>query len=252
MVYTPQLFIIDVLLILVAYFYVGLTIIIPMQLKKKEIITKFQARKSVHLTAGLTVLVTPFFTWSWFAVIIAGSLTVLTLLSSKNSKVKTLKELYDSIGEEAEEKVGFLEGPFHYCLSITLLVAIFVVFSPSQMYFPIAGILIMIISDTLASLVGKKYGKLGLNIPWTGTRRTVEGSLTFLISAFLLCFGAFWLFGYFNHITQIHITFQGVLIFALVTSLLATGIELISPSTWDDLTVPILTTIVIWLLSFLA
>ncbi|MEJ2248858.1 MAG: hypothetical protein P8Y70_08735 [Candidatus Lokiarchaeota archaeon] len=252
MIYSPELLLNDIILIIVAYLYVGLTIIIPMQLKKRNIVSKFQARKLVHLSAGLTVLVTPFFAWPWFAVIVAGSLTLLTLFSSKDSKVKQLKELYDTIGEEAEEKKGFLEGPFHYCLSITLLVAIFVIFAPNQMYFPISGILIMIISDTLASLIGKKYGKLGIKVPWTNSNRTLEGSLTFFISAFILCFGSFWFFGFLNSFTQIHLSLQTVLIFSLITSLLATGIELISPSTWDDLTVPILTTLIIWLLTLLA
>ena len=31
------------------------------------------------------------------------------------------------------------------------------IFAPNQLYFPIAGILIMIIADTLASIVGKRY-----------------------------------------------------------------------------------------------
>jgi dolichol kinase len=251
MIYTPELFIYDMLLMLVAYLYVGFTIVLPLQLKKRDKISKFQARKMVHLLAGLIVLIVPYFVWPWFAVIIAGSLTLLTLFSSRDSKVKTLKDLYDSIGEEAEEKKGFLEGPFHYCLSITLLVAVFVLFAPNQMYFPISGILIMIISDTLASLIGKKYGKLGINIPWTGSRRTVEGSLTFLISAFILCFGSFWIFGYLNPFTQIHLPIHIVLIYSLVTSLIATGIELISPSTWDDLSVPIATTLIIYLLTLL-
>jgi len=104
-------------------------------------------------------------------------MTLLTLLSSKKSNVKQLKELYDSIGEEAEEKVGYLQGPFHYCLSITILITFFVIVAPKQLYFPIAGILLMIISDTLASIIGKKYGKRKINLPWLKTTRSLEGSL---------------------------------------------------------------------------
>jgi len=241
----------DLLIVFLTYIYVFATILIPVQLKKRGKITKFQARKMVHLFAGLSVLTTPYYSWPGWAVIIAGSLTVLTLLSSRKSKVKQLKELYNSIGEEAEEKVGYLQGPFHYCLSITSLILFFVIFAPNQMYFPVAGILLMIISDTLASVIGKKYGKIFIKLPWIKSTRTIEGSLTFFISGFILCFISFTFLGVTNPITQTHISLELALIFSLITSALATIVELFSPSTWDDLTVPILTTIIIFLLTLI-
>ncbi|MHA1274794.1 MAG: diacylglycerol/polyprenol kinase family protein [Promethearchaeota archaeon] len=246
----------DLIIIGLTYLYIILTIQIPVILKKKDKISKFTARKIVHLFAGLSILVTPFFSWPYWAIVIAGSLTLLTYFSSKESKVKALKELYETIGEEAEENVGllrrrsYLQGPFHYCLSITILISIFVIFAPEQLYFPIAGILIMIISDTLASIFGKKYGKHKINIPWTGTERTIEGSTMFFLSAFLLGFFSFYVFGFLHPSpTQKQLLFQTVLLYALITCTLATIIELISPSTYDDLTVPICTTLIIWLLA---
>jgi dolichol kinase len=241
----------DLLLLLFTFIYVFATILIPVQLKKRDKITKFQARKAVHLLAGLAVLSAPYYTWPWWAVILAGSMTLLTLLSSKKSNVKQLKELYDSIGEEAEEKVGYLQGPFHYCLSITILVTIFVIFAPSQMYFPIAGILLMIISDTLASIIGKKYGKRKINLPWVNTTRSLEGSIAFFVSGFLLCFIAFTFLGVTNPLTQIHLTLESALLYSLITSALATIVELISPSTWDDLTIPIATSVIVFLLTLI-
>ncbi|TXT67329.1 MAG: Cytidylyltransferase family protein [Promethearchaeota archaeon] len=247
--------IVDLMLVLVAFLYVGISIFTPMILYKKEKINKFQARKMVHLFAGLAVLVTPFFTWKLFGTIIAGLLTVVTLLSSKKSKVKKLQELYETIGEEAEESLErpYLQGPFHYCLAITLIVTIAAIFFPNQIYFAIAGILIMIISDTLASLFGKKYGKHPINISWTKTTRSLEGSIMMFLSAFILCFGAFLIYGFFNiGGTQQALNFFDVLILSLITSLVATFIELISPSTWDDLTIPIGTTLSIFLIVYLA
>jgi dolichol kinase len=241
----------DLLLLLFTFIYVFATILIPVQLKKRDIISKFQARKAVHLLAGLAVLTAPYYSWPWFAVILAGSMTILTLLSSKKSNVKQLKELYDSIGEEAEEKAGYLQGPFHYCLSITILITIFVIFAPNQMYFPIAGILLMIISDTLASIIGKKYGKRKIKIPWVKTTRSLEGSLAFFISGFLLCFFAFSFLGVSNPITQIHLPREVALLYSLITSALATIVELLSPSTWDDLTIPIATVVIVFLLTLI-
>jgi len=241
----------DLLLLLLTYIYVFATILIPVELKKRDKITKFQARKAVHLFAGLSILITPFFTWPWWAVLLASSMTILTFLSSKKSKVKQLRDLYDSIGEEAEEKAGYLQGPFHYCLSITILITLFAIIAPDQMYFPIAGILLMIISDTLASVIGKKYGKIKIKLPWPNTTRTLEGSLTFFVSGFILCFIAFMFLGVTNPITQIHISLEAALLYSLITSILATIIELISPSTYDDLTVPILTSLIIFLITLI-
>ena len=241
----------DLLLLLLTYIYVFATILIPVELKKRDKITKFQARKAVHLFAGLSILITPYFTWPWWAVLLAGSMTILTFLSSKKSKVKQLRDLYDSIGEEAEEKAGYLQGPFHYCLSITILITLFAIIAPDQMYFPIAGILLMIISDTLASVIGKKYGKIKIKLPWPNTTRTLEGSLTFFVSGFILCFIAFMFLGVTNPITQIHISLEAALLYSLITSILATIIELISPSTYDDLTVPILSSLIIFLITLI-
>ncbi|MFX1446722.1 MAG: diacylglycerol/polyprenol kinase family protein [Promethearchaeota archaeon] len=241
----------DLMLLLITFIYVLATILIPVQLKKRNKITKFQARKAVHLFAGLAVLSAPYYSWPWWAVILAGLMTILTLLSSKKSSVKQLKELYDSIGEEEEEKVGYLQGPFHYCLSITILIVFFVVVAPNQLYFPIAGILLMIISDTLASVVGKRYGKRKINLPWIKVTRSLEGSLAFFISGFFLCLFAFTFLGVSNPITQIHLTFEIALLYSLITSALAMIVELISPSTWDDLTIPIATVVIVFLLTLL-
>jgi|GEM_PF-617229 len=241
----------DLTLVGFAYGYVLLTIAIPVFLKKQNVISKFHARKIVHLFTGLIVLIVPFFIMPLFAVFIALSLAIVVYFSSRDSSVKQLQELYESIGEEAEEKSGRLEGPFFYSVSITLLIAIFVLFAPDRLYFPICGILIMIISDTFASVVGKKYGKIKFKIAYTGTERTLEGSLTFFVSAFILCFAAFSYFGLLNPINQHALTFKTVIAYSFITSGVGTIIELLSPSTIDDLTVPIATTMVIYLLSLL-
>ncbi len=241
----------DLILVGIAYGYVLLTIAIPVLLKKNNLISKFHARKIVHLFAGMIVLIVPFFIMPLYAVFIALSLAVVVYFSSRDSSVKQLQELYESIGEEAEEKTGRLEGPFFYSVSITLLIAIFVLFAPDRLYFPICGILIMIISDTFASVVGKKYGRIKLAIAYTGSERTLEGSLTFFISAFILCFAAFAFFGLLNPINQHELTFRTVIAYSFITAGAGTLIELLSPSTIDDLTVPIGTTMVIYLLSLL-
>ena len=236
----------------ITYCYVLLTIFIPSILYKKEKISKFSARKAIHLSAGLAILSSPFFFWPFWSTIIAGTLTLFVYFSSKESKVKQLKDLYDAISEEQEEglKRAFLQGPFHYCLSITLLVFIFGLVAPEKFYFPIAGILVMIVSDTLASIIGKRWGKISISLPWTNSRRTLEGSLTFFITAFPLCFFSFFLFGLLIPV-QKSLSFITILIYSLITSGSATIIELVSPSTYDDLIVPFGSTFIIYLLALM-
>ncbi len=237
----------------IAFFYILLTIFIPVFLYKKGKISKFVARKAIHMFAGLAILSSPFYFWPFWPTIIAGTLTVFVYFSTKKSKVKQLKDLYDAISEEQEEglKRAFLQGPFFYCLSITALVFIFGIFAPNQFYFPIAGILLMIVADTLASVIGKRWGKISLSLPWTNSKRTFEGSLTFFITAYLLCFLSFFLFGLLIPTFQDPIPIPTILIYSLITSAVATVIELISPSTYDDLTVPLGSTIIIYLLTLL-
>ena len=237
----------------ITFFYVLMTIFIPLILYKKEKISKFTARKAIHMFAGLAILSSPFYFWPFWSTIVAGTLTVFVYLSSKESKVKQLKDLYDAISEEQEEglKRAFLQGPFFYCVSITLLVFIFAIFAPDQFYFPIAGVLIMIFADTLASVIGKRWGKISLSLPWTNSKRTLEGSLTFFVTAFLVCYLSFFLFGTLIPTFQEPLPFTTILIYSIITSAISTLIELISPSTYDDLTVPIGSTIIIYLLTLL-
>jgi hypothetical protein len=68
------------------------------------------------------------------------------------------------------------------------------------------------------------------------------------VSAFLLSLGSFWFFGMFTPVTQQVLTWENIFVYALITALAATIIEVISPSTYDDLTVPILTTLLIYIL----
>jgi len=250
----------DLILTAIALGYVFACVLIPKYLVHKELISKFAARKAVHLLAGLAIFITPYLTIPWFAVLIAVLLTIVTLKSSKQSSNPTLRDLYNSIGEEAEESKGYLQGPFHYCLSITILIATFsAVYQISALYqakglslfyIPIAGILIMVISDTMAAVVGKRWGKHEIKIPWIHSRRTFEGSLTFFLTGILLCLFSFFVFGVLLPGYSIQLTVVNALILSVVTAAVGTVVEMMSPSTWDDLTVPLITTGLISIMAF--
>lgn len=85
----------DLFVVFITFIYVLLTIFIPLTLYKKEKISKFSARKAVHMFAGLAILSSPFYFWPFWPTIIAGTLMIFVYSSSKESKVKQLKDLYD-------------------------------------------------------------------------------------------------------------------------------------------------------------
>jgi len=251
--YFPNGIVSDFIVLLISYAYVIVMILLPVTLKKKDKISKFTARKMVHLFAGLVVFIVPFFIFKLFATVIAGSLTAIVFFSEKGSKVKLLDDLYEAISEEQEEKLKrkFLQGPFNYCVSITVLVTIFAIIDyGNQMYLAIAGITIMIIADTLASVFGKKYGKHEINLSWTGTTRTLEGSLVFFVCSLIICLISYSLFGILLQGLQVPLTPIQVIVYSLITAVIGMIIELLSPSTWDDLIVPIGTTLLMYLLTF--
>ena len=82
------------------------------------------------------------------------------------------------------------------------------------------GLTICAISDTLAAIIGMKYGKLMVK------NKSAEGCLAFFISSFMICYLIFSL----NYLLSVS------------TAILSTIIELFTP--WklnDNITVPILT-----------
>jgi dolichol kinase len=237
----------DTIVMSITLFYVFLVILIPRVLKDKGVISSFMARKTIHFFAGLAVLVTPYLYYPILSVFLAGAMTVMTYKSGEKTNITQLKKLYDAIGEEEEKKVGYLQGPFGYCLAITILVAIFLL-APDLYYFPIAAILIMIIADTGASIFGKKYGSHVINIKFTQSKRTVEGSACFFVLAFLCALFAYAVIGVFFPGFSHPLEMRTALMLSLITALVSMSLELVSPGKWDDMIVPIGTALIVYLI----
>ncbi|TFH28331.1 MAG: hypothetical protein E4G98_05430 [Promethearchaeota archaeon] len=230
--------------------YVLATVFIPKILKERGVISKFVARKLIHSFSGLAIFIAPYLKYP----IIAGSLslimTIITRGSKKKSKTKPLRELFDAISEDEELESGYLQGPFSYCLGITILMLIFIPFA-DKYFFPITSILIMMFADSAAAIVGRKYGTHHITIPWVGSKRTVEGSLTFLLVALILSFLSFGFFGYILPGNSMILNLEQIFIFSVSLSLISTGLELLSPSKYDDLIIPLGSTLLISLLAII-
>ena len=238
----------DLLIMLGTVFYSLLSILIPKILKEKNKISKFVARKIVHGFSGLGILVAPYLNFPYLAFLFAALMTILVRFSTEKSKAKPLQELFNAISEDEEIKLGYLQGPYAYCLAISILVFIFMFF-PDKFYIPISAILTMMYADTFAAYFGRKYGKHHISVPWVGDKRTLEGSASFFIVSLILSLFTFFFFGLLLPGNSMILTVGHALLLSFLLSFVSTVLELLSPSKFDDIIVPLGSTLVISLIA---
>jgi len=224
----------DIILLILAFFYVLFILGIAMILKKLSIISSHTARKIVHTFAGFAIFIVPYMNIPHLAL----TVSILFLIVCRTSKPNN--PVFEMMAEKDERQLGYLGGPFYYSLAINILVFIFA-FEPliKYYYFPANSIMIMMISDSIAAFIGQKFGKHKIKLNWTKTIRTLEGSFSLFISAFLLSVFGFSFFGVWFPIQINVLHFYNIIILSFIVSISATIIELLSPSNLDDLTVPI-------------
>jgi dolichol kinase len=240
----------DIIVIALTGIIVFSFILIPKYLKEKAKISQQTARSLIHALSGLGIFVTPYLHHPILAGFLALALTFITRTSGRKSRVKLQRALYDAIKEEEELEVGYLQGPFAYTLAITVLVFIFTIESlQDKFYFPIAAILIMMYADTFAGYIGRKYGKHHIHVSWVGSKRTIEGSLAFLSLALVCSAFTFFFFGQVLPGNSMVLTTSQAWVLTLVLSFSSMLLELVSPSKYDDLIVPLGSTLIISLVA---
>jgi dolichol kinase len=140
------------------------------------------SRKAIHLTTGLIPL-----TYAWWdhrtvilGVLAAMSCFMLALewLRRRSGRVRRLFNFgFDFMLRSHEQGARWL-GATHYCLAALLCVALF----PQPV--AVLAILYLAIGDTVASLVGKAWGRIGIG------KKTLEGTVAFGLACSALAFGA--------------------------------------------------------------
>ena len=173
-------------------------------------------RKVVHIGTGHVII------WAWLlhcSIYLCLAVSSLFTLISYLSYSQNILPLINSVGRDTR-------GVFYYCLSITLLVAIF--WRMEQPQFAVIGVMVMTWGDSLAALVGQRWGnhqyRVGTN------QRSLEGSLTMLVASGLVCFGIVSWLGY-----------PQPWLVSIATALTGTILEAISQGGTDNLTVPLAT-----------
>ncbi len=227
----------DIILLSGAFLYIIIIIGISIILKKTGVITSHTARKIVHLFAGFAVFIVPYLSIPFLALIISVSVLIFTRFAGPKN---IGKPVFEAIAEKDEREKGYLSGPFSYALAINILVFIFSFENAVQyFYFPASSIMVMMISDTAAAWVGRKWGKHKIDLKYTKTVRTIEGSLTMFVTAFILSFLGFSFFGQWFPDSNQQMEYSWIAILSLILALNSTIVEIFSPSNIDDLTVPI-------------
>lgn len=197
-----------------------ITDVIHLKLKVKADVT----RKITHVLSGLITLLFPaYFSSHWYVLIICVLFFILLIASKKLS-------LFPSINKVERNTWGSFLFPvvIYYC---------FVFYEwqnePLFLYIPMT---IMAVSDTLAEIIGVNLAWLPYKIGQS--KKTIAGSLSFAVSAFLISAGILFYSGFdINFSIVIGITL------ALSTAL----IEALSTKGFDNLTVPVVATWILFL-----
>jgi len=172
------------------------------------------SRKAVHLLGGLTALSFPYlFASHWTVLALSVSFCAIVLITKRKGILKSVHDV--------ERKS---HGGIYYPAAVYL---IFLLSSNKPVIYFIS-ILVMAVSDTMAALVGGKYGVIKFDVE--GNLKSLEGSIAFFFVTFLCI-----------HLPLLLLTdvgrFESVLI-AFIIALLVTGFEAISVSGSDNIIVP--------------
>ena len=175
-------------------------------------------RKFVHFGGAFVTIFFPFILSSHWTVLALSSGFALIMLFTKKLG------LLQSIHGVKRKSDGAIYHP----------IAIYTCFLYSQILnqpiFYVISILILAISDALAALVGKSYGANEYLVE-IGTRKTVEGSVTFFLASFLII-----------HLILLLTTQTGrveSVLIALLISILVTVFEGVSLKGADNLFIPL-------------
>lgn len=214
----------NILGIVLSIIYIGGILFSSKFVEKKG---KEASRKYIHILLGNWWLIAMYF---FDSVIWASILPLLFVFvnyfSHKHNLIKSMERT------EGEEKDTL--GTVFYAVSL-LVLAIFTFGIIKNPWVGFLGIFTMAYGDGFAAVLGKKLKSQEYNI--LGSTKTLYGSLTMFIVTFL-----------------IHILYFGIvgveyfIIKAIIVAIFATLLEAVSIKGTDNIIVPILTSVLDWLL----
>lgn len=205
--------------ILVSSVYIILVFVLSKFMTKRG---EEASRKFIHIAlSNIWIIYCLLIDELWVACILPAAFIIINSLSYKFKIFKTM---------EREQNDGF--GTIYYAVSI-FLITIFSYLQGKPMI-GMAGMLIMGYGDGFAAVVGKKINSKEYSI--FGAKKTIAGSITMLILSLIISCIVFYIMG-----------MEYFIIKALISAVIATILEAISVKGLDNISVPIMTTVLTYL-----
>jgi phytol kinase len=229
----PQL-VADMVIALLSYFYILAMIYLSEKTENVLGWSRKTSRKLMHILIGNFPFIIIFFGNGIFPVIIAASFVGVTFLASPYSPFDGWKQRLKSLQDTTVG--GHPLGLILYAVSYTLLAALFF----DRPYVIAAGILPMAYGDSLAALVGGRYGKMSFRF---FAQKTAEGSFTLFLASLISVFCGLLFYSLF-----FSFSLSEIFLVSIGVALLATIVEAVSPFGLDNLTVPLFCALAAYLL----
>ncbi len=212
----------DWILFPLSYIYIFSVIGIATRIKINGKISGKTARKVVHIGVGVSIILIPLlFSSRILPTIIGISFIIITYITSPVSPIPRFK-----MSAFAE---GHGLGTIYYSISLTSLIFLFF----DDPWIIQVGFLPLVIGDAMASIAGVAYGKHS----WKYIQsKTIEGSITGFISTYILLIVVLY---FYSVIDKFDYPFRVILLLPLITAMLMSTVELISPTGLDNLTIPL-------------
>lgn len=214
----------DPLALVLAFLYVSLILALGEGLRRGLHLSVEFTRKFVHVGVGMIafLLVWLFQTWQW-AIIPPLAFIVINYISYR-------RQIFAGMETGERGQLGTVYFPISFAILIPLLWAF-----PALL---VASLMPMTWGDAFAAIVGKRWGAHKFTI--LGQTRSVEGSLAMFGLSFVATFIALIVFAQ---------PIGTSLVIACLVAFVVTIVEAVSPFGIDNLTVPLTSALVLYLLS---
>jgi phytol kinase len=240
----------DIIVYFIAVFYAAMILTIADIARKKLKLGSEMTRRIVHLFAGAAIWTVPYYPHPWVATLVA--LTFVIMLALANTA--RFSGFFAAMARPEDLENNSVRGPLWYAVSITVLTGIFTFTGYYQLYFiAAAAIHIMMFGDGMSAPIGIKYG-LNSTREIFGSKRSIPGTLSVFIFGFLGVLLACWWFGIVSlsnpvFIDSGNILWIQIIMLAFVGAITGTVVELVSPKGTDNITLPLITCAVLFLVA---
>jgi dolichol kinase len=231
----------DIIGLIASYLYAfGLLFIVEAigkRLKWRQAFT----RKIIHIGAGMWMwgILALFDTWT-YGIVPFATFIVLNYVFYRYQIFKAM------------DAVDSSPGTVYFAISITVLFGLLwrTGGAPDRVPIAAAAVMAMTWGDGLASIVGQKYGKHTYTT--FGHERSREGSTAMAVATFLVILLTLaWLPGSALSPHSVALPFGSVLLMTVIGTAVATAAEAFSPAGTDNLSVPLLTGLALFILNAL-